>query len=195
MTAQQQTTGADQLRDGMRDLFAWHGLDPDGQALAGTPERWMRAMAEFMSGYDMDPEEILGRTFEVPRAQEPIMLTGIPFISVCEHHLLPFHGTAKIAYLPSVGAPVVGLSKLARLLDVYARRLQTQEQLTWQVTAALEKYLMVDGSVCVVASEHGCLAHRGVLKPGAVMRTLSCTGIYDTVPEARREILGLLGVG
>lgn len=181
-------TAADLFRTGLAGWFEWRGLDPEGEALSGTPDRWLRAMDEFTSGYDLDPEKILGRTFEVEHSGEPIIVSGVPFVSICEHHLLPFTGTAMIAYWPERGTPVVGLSKLPRLLDVYARRLQTQERITVQVTGALDRCLSPRGSACVIRSEHGCLAHRGVRKPGSVMTTSSFTGRLDT-PLRRRELL------
>lgn len=175
----------------MRTLFADRGLDPDSEALDGTPGRWLKTFEEFTRGYDEDPEKILGRTFEVDHSGYPISVTNVPFTSVCEHHLLPFSGLAMISYMPS-GGRVVGLSKLPRLLDVYARRLQTQEQITKQVTDALELHLNPQGAACILGSEHGCLANRGARKPGAVMVTGSFTGIYDD-PTTRRDLLSLLG--
>jgi len=181
-------TAADYFRTGLTGWFEWRGLDPEGEALSGTPDRWLKAMDEFTSGYDEDPEKILGRTFEVEHSGEPIIVSGVPFVSVCEHHLLPFTGTAMIAYWPRQGQPVVGLSKLPRLLDVFARRLQTQERITVQVTGALDQYLAPRGSACVIRSEHGCLAHRGARKPGAVMVTTSYTGDLRSEQERRNLI-------
>lgn len=190
--ARAQPTAADHFRAGLRGWFEWRGLDPEGEALDGTPDRWLKAMDEFTAGYDEDPEKILGRTFEVSHSGEPIGVLNVPFTSVCEHHLLPFTGVALICYKPPVGGRVVGLSKLPRLLDVYARRLQTQEQLTKQVTDALDTHLRPVGSACVIGSEHGCLAHRGARKPGAVMVTSSFTGIYESDMTARRDMLDLI---
>jgi GTP cyclohydrolase I len=186
------STGDELVRQGMAELFRERGLDPEGEALDGTPDRWLRAFEEFTSGYDEDPEKILGRTFEIEHSGEPIAVGGVTFVSVCEHHLLPFTGTAMIAYAPEPGGRVVGLSKLPRLLDVYARRLQTQEQITVQVTGALDAYLPSRGAACVIKSEHGCLAHRGARKPGAVMVTTSFTG-YFSDPARRRELLESVG--
>lgn len=186
------STIADSFTAALRDWFRLRGLDPGSPALVGTPDRMLRALEEFTAGYDQDPEEILGRTFDVHRSGEPIIVNHIPFTSVCEHHLLPFSGHASVAYMPSPGAPVVGLSKIPRLLDVYARRLQTQEQLTRQVTDALEKYLTLAGAACVIRSEHGCLAHRGARKPGAVMVTMSTTGIFQNDPDAREYLRTLM---
>lgn len=178
---------ANPIEAGLRDWFRSRGLDPDSEALSGTPGRLVRALEEFTAGYALDPAVILGRTFSVHRSSDPIVVTDIPFTSVCEHHLLPFSGHAAIAYLPSPGAPVVGLSKIPRLLDVYARRLQTQEQITVQVTDALNAHLDVDGTACLLRSEHGCLAHRGARKPGAVMVTVSFTGRYETDDRLRAD--------
>lgn len=187
-----QTHPADHLRDGIRSIFEWRGLDPDSEELEDTPDRWMRALEEFTAGYDEDPGTILSRTFPVPRSgTEPIAVDNIPFTSLCAHHLLPFSGTAMIAYMPREGDRVVGLSKLPRLLDVFARRLQTQEQITAQITEAIDKHLSPRGAACVIRSEHGCLAHRGARKPGAVMVTSSFTG-YFRDPDRRRELLDLL---
>lgn len=185
-------SAADHFREGLRGWFEWRGLDPSGEALDGTPDRWLRAMDEFTVGYDLDPEKILGRTFTMEHSGEPIAVSGVPFISICEHHLLPFTGSALIAYVPRSGTRVVGLSKLPRLLDVYAKRLQTQERITVQVTHALDQYLKPRGSACVIRSEHGCLAHRGARKPGAVMTTSSFTG-YLSDPARRRELLETVG--
>jgi len=185
------STGEELIRQGFAEIFAGLGLDAEGEALDGTADRWLRAMAEFTSGYREDPEKILGRTFEVDHSGYPISVTNVPFTSVCEHHLLPFSGLAMISYMPS-GGRVVGLSKLPRLLDVYAHRLQTQEQITKQVTSALEEYLRPQGAACVLGSEHGCLAHRGARKLGAVMVTGSFTGVYED-PDTRRDLLSMLG--
>lgn len=179
--------------DALRTWFADQGLDPDSEALTGTPARMLRALEEFTTGYTMDAGTLLARTFEVDRGPGPIAVTGVEFTSVCEHHLLPFTGTADIAYLPTPGARVAGLSKLPRVLDVYARRLQTQEQLTKQVTDALTGHLDTLGSACVIRSEHGCLAHRGARKPGAVMVTASYTGVFQGDPQARADLFDLIG--
>ncbi|MFM9590729.1 GTP cyclohydrolase I [Streptomyces scabiei] len=177
---------------GVRAWLAGRGLDPDSPALADTPTRVLRALEEMTAGYDEDPAAILTRTFPVDHAGTPILVTGVPFTSLCAHHLLPFTGTADIAYQPAPGAPVAGLSKLPRVLDAYARRLQTQEELTHQVTGALDTHLDTLGSACVIRSEHGCLAHRGARKPGAVMVTSSYTGVFHTAPQARDDLHRLM---
>ncbi|MFE7357737.1 GTP cyclohydrolase I [Streptomyces sp. NPDC057543] len=179
-------------RQGLRSWLIGRGLDPDSPALTDTPDRVLRALEEMTAGYDEDPAEHLARVFPVDHDGGPIMVTGVPFTSLCEHHMLPFTGHADIAYQPCPGEPVAGLSKLPRVLDVYARCLQTQEQLTRQVTAALDTHLQPVGSACVIRSEHGCLAHRGVRKPGSVMVTASYTGTFRDDPEARAELHRLM---
>lgn len=186
-------TADDLFVTGLRGWFAARGLDPGSEALTGTPARMLRALEEFTAGYDADPAALLARTFEVDHPGQPIAVTGVEFTSVCEHHLLPFTGTADIAYLPAPGARVAGLSKLPRVLDSYARRLQTQEQLTKQVTDVLDKHLDTLGSACVIRSEHGCLAHRGARKPGSVMVTASFTGVYRDDREQRADLFDLIG--
>lgn len=179
--------------DGVRAWLAGRGLDPDSPDLTDTPQRVLRALAEFTAGYDDDPATHLTRTFPADHPGTPILVVGVPFVSLCAHHLLPFTGTADIAYQPALGQPVAGLSKLPRVLDVYARRLQSQEQLTRQVTAALDTHLQPVGAACIIRSEHGCLAHRGARKPGSVMVTSSYTGAWRDSAEARAELHHLMG--
>ncbi|WP_158884031.1 GTP cyclohydrolase I [Amycolatopsis anabasis] len=179
------------LTAGIRSWLADRGLDPDDPNLRDTPGRVARAWAELTSGYDQDPETVLSRTFPVDRSDGMIAVTGVPFTSCCAHHLMPFTGTATIAYLPVAGAPVVGLSKLPRLLDIFAHRLQVQEQLTYQVTDALDTHLKTEGSACLVRAEHGCMTQRGVRKPGASMLTTSVTGRFATDPELRAQLMAL----
>lgn len=180
------------LRQALAGWLDARGLDTTSPALADTPDRVLRAWTEMTTGYSQDPAQILARTFDVDHAGTPILVTGVPFSSLCEHHLLPFAGTADIAYQPAPGAPVAGLSKLPRLLDVYARRLQTQERLTRQVADALHTHLAPLGAACVIRSEHGCLAHRGARKPGTVMTTTAYTGRFLADPHARAELHTLM---
>lgn len=183
------------FQDGVRSWLRSRGLDPDSSALADTPRRVLAALNEFTAGYADDPAVHLKRVFEVDRPEQPIAVSGVPFTSLCEHHILPFSGTAMIAYWPAPGASVAGLSKLPRVLDVYARRLQTQERLTKQVTDALDLHLDTLGSACVLRSEHGCLAHRGARKPGSVMTTSSYTGVFRTEADVRADLWTLLRDG
>ncbi|XVV34977.1 GTP cyclohydrolase I [Streptomyces sp. CA-100214] len=180
--------GALALVHGVRAWLTNRGLDPDSTDLADTPHRVLRALNEMTAGYDQDPAEHLARTFDVQHNGGTIVVTGVSFSSLCAHHLLPFTGHADIAYQPRPGHPVAGLSKLPRVLDVYARRLQTQEELTAQVTTALDQHLEPAGSACIIRSEHGCLAHRGARKPGARMVTASYTGIFRDDPQARADL-------
>lgn len=176
---------------GLRAWLVANGIDPNAPGMVDTPDRVLRALAEMTAGYSDDPAVHLARTFPVQYDGSPIAVRDVPFTSLCAHHMLPFTGTADIAYQPAPGQPVAGLSKLARVLDVYARRLQTQEELTTQVTTALESHLSPLGSACVIRSEHGCLAHRGARKPGAVMVTASYTGTFLD-PVARQELHALM---
>lgn len=185
-------TAADEaFTAGLRAWLASRGLDPDSDALADTPARVLRALDEFTAGYGQDPADHLLRAFDVDHSGGPIAVTGVPFTSLCEHHILPFSGTATIAYVPAPDAPLAGLSKLPRVLDVYARRLQTQERLTREVTTALDTHLKTEGSACILRSEHGCLAHRGARKPGSVMVTVSYTGVFHNDPQVRADLHAL----
>lgn len=185
-------TAAALFTEGLRAWLVANNVDPFTPALLDTPARVLRALTEMTAGYSEDPAEHLTRTFPVDHDGSPIIVTGVPFTSLCEHHLLPFAGHADIAYQPHPGQPVAGLSKLPRVLDVYARRLQTQEQLTRQVTTALDTHLKPQGSACIIRSEHGCLAHRGARKPGSVMVTSSYTGTFHNDPQARAELHHLM---
>lgn len=187
-TGEEAALAAAAYTHGIRRWLHTRGLDPDAPDLADTPLRVLRALNEMTAGYDEDPAQHLARTFPVDHDGSTILVTGVPFTSLCAHHLLPFTGTADIAYQPRPGTPVAGLSKLPRVLDVYARRLQTQEQLTHQVTTALDTHLDTLGSACIIRSEHGCLAHRGARKPGAAMVTASYTGRFLNDPQARDDL-------
>lgn len=179
---------------GLRGILAGLGVDPYAPDVVDTPARVVRALGEMTAGYAQDPAEFLSRTFPVQGADSMVIVRDVPFESLCAHHLLPFAGTAALAYIPAAGAPVVGLSKLARVLDVYTRRLQTQEQIGVQVTTALDKHLDAVGSACVLSASHGCMAHRGVRKPGSVMVTSSLTGRFLHDGATRAEFMALAGV-
>jgi len=167
-----------------------HKVDSDG--LRDTPRRVSEAFVQMTAGYFEHPEKLLSVTFEAEKYDEIVALADISFVSMCEHHLLPFTGKAGVAYVPK--AKVVGLSKLARVVDVYARRLQLQERLTKQVAEAIAKYLDPIAVAVVIEAEHSCMTCRGAMKPGAVMRTSSMQGTFRTNPAARAEALRLLGV-
>ncbi len=179
------------IETGIRNLFL--GRDEfTREGLKETPDRFRRAMEEMTSGYFDDPKEILQKCFD-QKFDEMIILRNIEFTSVCEHHLLPFIGSASIGYIPnSSSGKVVGLSKLARLLDCFAKRLQIQERLTNQIAEALEKNLYPSGIGVVIRAKHFCMVCRGVLKSNAEMITSDFRGVLRSKPEARAEFLTLI---
>lgn len=172
---------------GIRSLLLLMGDDPDRDGLQDTPGRVVRALLEMSAGLQLDPAATLGTTFD-EQSDEMVVVTGIQFVSLCEHHLLPFSGVAAVGYLPS--GRVVGLSKLARLVDLYARRPQVQERMTGQITAALDTHVPSSGSACVLAATHSCMSCRGVRKT-ATMVTSSLTGAFRDEPATRAEFLAL----
>jgi GTP cyclohydrolase I len=175
----------------VRTLLGYTTDDPDREGLAGTPARVVKAWDEWFSGYREDPKEHLRKVFaEVNGYDEIVCLGPIPFISHCEHHLAAIEGEAWIAYLPA--GKVVGISKLARTLDGYARRLQIQERLTAQVADAIEEVLAPRGVAVVIRASHGCMTTRGVRKHGVAMTTSSMRGCFRDEPEARAEVLTLM---
>jgi GTP cyclohydrolase I len=185
-----------QATDAVSTLLYYLGYDVTTETLVDTPNRVVRALLEMTSGQAVDPATVLSRTFPAhPDSDhdELVALSGITFTSLCEHHLMPFDGTATVAYIPVPGGPVVGLSKLARLVDIYARRLTMQERLTRQVTAALDAHLATVGSACIIRSRHGCMTGRGVRQAHGVMTTSSLTGVFREDSRARAELLLLAG--
>ncbi len=176
----------------VRTLILWAGDDPEREGLAGTPSRVVRAYEEFFSGYDIDPVEFLQRTFEeVDGYDEMVLLRDIRFESHCEHHLAPIIGRAHIAYLPN--NRVVGISKLARVLDAYAKRMQIQEKLTAQIAKTIDEVLQPKGVAVVIEAAHQCMTTRGVHKPGMNMITSTMLGAFRTDASTRRELLALIG--
>ena len=175
----------------VRTLIAWAGDDPEREGLVNTPRRVARAYEELYSGYGRDPAEILTTTFkEVGGYQDMVLVRDMPFHSHCEHHMVPFMGKAHIAYYPVAG--VIGLSKLARLVDIYARRLQTQETMTAQISGALERYLGTRGVAVMIEAEHLCMSMRGVQKTGASTMTSHFTGIFRADAAEREKFLNLV---
>lgn len=167
----------EEVEAAVRTLIAWTGDDPRREGLLDTPKRVARAYEELYAGYGKDPREVLERTFtEVGGYDDIVLIRDIPFHSHCEHHMLPFIGKAHIAYLPREG--VVGLSKLARLVDIFARRLQTQENLTAQVIDALNEELEPRGAAIMIEAEHMCMAMRGVHSHGVSTVTHRFTGVF-----------------
>lgn len=180
--------------DAVVRLLSYVGEDPTRPGLVDTPARVLRSWAELTAGYHDDPAAILARRFP-DSYDEMVIVRGVDFTSLCEHHVLAFTGTATVGYLPAPDQGVVGLSKLARLVDCFARRLQVQERLTMQIADAIEQHLAPLGVGVVVAATHSCMACRGVRKPGAEMVTSAMRGALRDHPEARAEFLTLAGVG
>jgi GTP cyclohydrolase IA len=175
----------------IRTLIRWAGDDPGREGLRDTPARVARAYEEWFSGYGVDPDEMLRRTFEeVDGYDEMVVLRDVPFESCCEHHLAPIIGKAHIAYLPR--QRVVGISKLARLLEVYAKRLQIQEKMTAQIANALDRVLRPRGVGVVIEAQHQCMTTRGVHKPGVALVTSRMLGAFRDDPATRREFLALI---
>lgn len=172
-------------------LLAALGRDPNHESVVDTPDRVARAWRETLAGYEQKASEVLATTFSASEYDQIVALRDIPFFSTCEHHLLPFHGTADVAYLPS-GGRVVGLSKLARLVEMHARRLQLQERLTRDVAGDLMVHLEATGVVVVVRAQHLCMCARGVSKPGASMVTSDVRGVFREDTAARAEVFELL---
>ncbi len=175
-----------------RTLICWAGDDPDREGLLDTPARVVRSYEEFFIGYSQDPEEILRTTFEETEGyDEMVVLKGIAFESHCEHHMVPIIGKASIAYLPN--NRVVGISKLVRVLEAYAKRLQIQEKMTAQIANAINEVLNPKGVAVVVEAEHQCMTTRGVQKPGVAMVTSTMLGAFRDDASTRREFLAFIG--
>jgi GTP cyclohydrolase I len=181
-----------EAEEAVRTLIRWAGDDPGREGLLGTPGRVVRAYEEFFSGYDSDPVELLQRTFEETEGyDEMVVLRDIRFESHCEHHMAPIIGRAHIAYLPE--RRVVGISKLARVLEVYSRRLQIQEKLTAQVANVIDQVLQPKGVAVVIDAAHQCMTTRGVHKPGTSMVTSRMLGAFRANESTRREFLAIIG--
>lgn len=177
----------------LRTLLAWIGEDPHREGLRETPERVLRAYGEFFAGYGQQPTSILAKTFdEIDGYDGPVVVRDIEVESHCEHHMVPFRGVAHVAYLPN--GRVVGLSKLARLVGAFSRRLQIQERLTAQIAHALQTELDARGVAVVIAAQHECMSTRGVRQRGANTVTTQVTGVWADDPQARAEILRQLAV-
>ena len=183
------TVDMPRLEKAVREILIAIGENPDREGLARTPNRVARAYAELMSGLHYDPRVHLRTVFH-ERYQEVVLLRDVEFHSLCEHHLLPFTGKAHVAYLPD--GRVVGLSKLARLVEGYARRPQVQERLTTQIADALMEELNPIGAACVIEAVHTCMTIRGVKKHGSTMVTSELRGIFKENPASRAEILSLM---
>ena len=191
-TAQVERPSRAQAEDAVRTLIRWAGDDPEREGLLGTPARVARAYQEYFAGYDKDPMDLLQRTFEeVDGYDEMVLLRDIPFESHCEHHLAPIIGKAHVAYMPR--SRVVGISKLVRVVETYARRLQIQEKMTAQIANAIEEVLEPKGVAVVVEAAHQCMTTRGVHRPGVAMVTSRMLGLFRSDARTRREFLALIG--
>lgn len=181
-------------QDAVRTILFYLGEDPDRDGLQRTPARVIEALTEMSCGHHQDVAEMLSVQFaqEETRYGGIVALRRIPFASLCEHHVLPFVGTADVAYIPGDQGRIVGLSKLARLVDAYAHRLQVQERLTVQVVEALEEHLQPKASACIIRADHTCMTIRGVAKTAGGMVTSELRGAFKDNPAARAELLHLL---
>jgi GTP cyclohydrolase I len=182
----------EQAEAAVRTLLRWAGDDPGREGLVGTPERVVRSYEELFAGYAVDPVAVLERTFEETDGyDEIVLLRDIRVESYCEHHMVPIIGRAHVAYLPHVR--VVGISKLARLVDAYAKRLQIQEKLTAQIANTINEVLQPRGVAVVIEAGHQCMTTRGIHKPGASMVTSRMLGAFRDDPSTRRELLAMIG--
>ncbi len=182
----------DEVANAIRTLISWAGDDPNREGLLDTPKRVARAWREYCAGYEEDPGLHLSRTFEeVAGYDEVVLLRDIPFQSHCEHHMAPIVGKASIAYLPK--NRVVGISKLARVLHGYARRLQVQERLTAEVAKCIWDNLQPHGVAVVIEATHGCMTGRGVRTPGVGMTTSRLLGCFLDDSRSRKEVMSLMG--
>jgi GTP cyclohydrolase IA len=194
MTQSKRPPTQDEAEAAVRTLIEWAGDDPDREGLLETPARVARAYKELFSGYESNPRDYLERTFEeVGGYDELVVLRDIRVVSFCEHHMLPFLGAAHVGYLPS--NRVVGISKLARVVQGFARRLQIQEKLTAEIAGAIHDILQPRGVGVVIVSEHSCMTMRGVNTPGSRLTTSHLLGVVRDDPRTRQEFLELVRSG
>ncbi|WP_377289234.1 GTP cyclohydrolase I FolE [Rhizobium sp. SG2393] len=180
-----------EAEDAIRVLLRWAGDDPNREGLLDTPKRVAKAYKELFSGYDQAPEDVLGRTFEEVAGYDDIVLVkDIPFFSHCEHHMVPIIGKAHVAYLPN--GRVLGLSKIARVVEIFGRRLQTQETMTSQIARAIDESLRPRGVAVMVEAEHMCMAMRGIQKQGSTTLTTTFTGSFKTEPAEQVRFMTMI---
>ncbi|OAP34419.1 GTP cyclohydrolase [Sinorhizobium glycinis] len=180
-----------EAEEAVRVLLRWAGEDPTREGLKDTPARVVKSYREIFGGYDLIAEDVLGRTFEEVSGYDDIVLEkDIPFYSHCEHHMVPIIGKAHVAYLPN--GRVLGLSKIARVVDIYARRLQTQESMTAQIARAIDETLAPRGVAVMIEAEHLCMAMRGVKKQGSTTLTTTLTGAFKTDPAEQARFMTML---
>jgi len=184
----------DRIEAAVREILAAIGEDPERDGLLRTPRRVAEMYTEICSGLHEDPSRHLVVTFEAEH-DEMVMVRDIPLYSICEHHLAPFHGRAHVAYVPNHDGRITGLSKLARLVDGYAKRPQVQERLTTQIADALVERLRPRGAFVMIEAEHLCMSMRGIRKPGSLTVTSAVRGIFKDSPATRAEAMALLGLG
>ena len=189
-----QPVDLDRIEAAVAEILVALGEDPSRDGLQETPARVARMYAEVCSGLHEDPADYLIRTFDLEH-DEMVMVRDIPVYSLCEHHLLPFFGVAHVAYIPQKGGMITGLSKLARLVDSFSRRLQIQERLTSQVVGAIQRTLDPQGTLVVVEAEHLCMSMRGVQKPGAVTVTSAVHGVFRDEVSTRLEAMRFIEKG
>ena len=175
----------------IRELLIALGEDPGREGLLNTPGRVARSYAEVWAGLHVEPADVLETTFD-EHHDELVLVKDIPLYSTCEHHLVPWHGTAAVGYIPGLDGRITGLSKLARLVDLYARRPQVQERLTSQVADAVAERLQPRGVIVVIEAEHLCMAMRGIRKPGSKTMTSAVRGTFKSDPRTRAEALSLI---
>jgi GTP cyclohydrolase I len=180
-----------EAEDAVRVLLRWAGDDPEREGLLDTPSRVAKAYKELFSGYDLAAEDVLGRTFdEVGGYDDIVLVKDIPFFSHCEHHMVPIIGKAHVAYLPN--GKVLGLSKIARVVEIYGRRLQTQETMTAQIARAIDDTLQPRGVAVMIEAEHMCMAMRGVQKQGSTTLTTTFTGAFKSEPSEQARFMTML---
>ena len=181
----------EEAEDAVRTLLRWSGDDPDREGLLETPARVAKSFSELYSGYGVNTEEILGRTFEeVAGYDDMVIVREIPFFSHCEHHMVPIIGKASVAYLPD--GKVLGLSKIARVVDVFAHRLQTQESITAQIASAIQEGLEPRGVGVLIEAEHMCMAMRGIKKQGSTTLTTTFTGAFKDDPQEQLRFMTMI---
>jgi len=191
MAKKSKTIDTERIRKAAKEILLALGEDIEREGLKKTPERVARMYAELLGGMHEDPKKHL-RSIFTENYDEIVLLRDIPFYSICEHHLMPFIGSAHVAYLPS--GTVLGVSKLARIVDCFARRLQTQERLTYQIADFIMSSLKPKGVAVVLEASHSCMTIRGIKKPGSEMVTSALRGIFVRDPKSRSEVLGLMHV-
>ncbi len=180
-----------EAEDAVRVLLRWAGDDPEREGLLDTPKRVAKAYRELFSGYDLAAEDVLGRTFEeVAGYDDMVLVKDIPFFSHCEHHMVPIIGKAHVAYLPN--GRVLGLSKIARVVEIFGRRLQTQETMTAQIAKSIDETLNPRGVAVMIEAEHMCMAMRGIQKQGSTTLTTTFTGAFKTEPAEQVRFMTMI---